>query len=143
MVEQVDQTLRNAPAPFPEEAVGSGARWQRVCQVASKAARITQTDTFTLVASGGRRGTLSDVLAQTAPAQTLRAQGMQAEDQARMESMLVSGSARTHFDLTRVVPRTQIESTTTMVVSGHAAGSLSRRSTMVLRVDIGLEGKLR
>lgn len=141
MVEQVDQTLRNAPAPFPDEPIGLGARWQRVCQVAAKDAHITQTDTFVLVGFAGNRGTLDDVLAQTAPPQVLRTPGMRSGDQARMESMLVSGSAKTHFDLVRFVPRTQIESTTTMVVSGHAAGAASQRTTMVLRVSIALAGK--
>ncbi|HXX70114.1 MAG TPA: hypothetical protein VEK07_23245 [Polyangiaceae bacterium] len=141
MVEQIDQTLRNAPAPFPDEPIGLGARWQRVCQVASRDAHITQTDTFVLVGLSGGRGTLDDVLAQTAPPQVLRTPGMRSGDQARMESMLVSGSAKTHFDLAHLVPRTQIESTTTMVVSGHAAGAASQRTTMVLRVSIALAGR--
>lgn len=143
MVEQIDQTLRNAPVPFPDQPIGPGARWQRVAQVASKEAHITQTDTFVLSALAGNRGTLDDVLAQTAPAQVLRAPGMHSGDQARMESMLVSGSAKTHFDLARLIPRTQIDSTMTMVVSGHSAGAASRRTTMVLRVDITLAGKPR
>jgi hypothetical protein len=140
MVEQIDQTLRTAPAPFPQEAVGPGARWERICQVASKDARITQTDTFLLVGLTGNRGALDDVLAQTAPPQNLRTPGMRAGDQARMESMLVSASAKTRFDLTRFIPQTQIESTTTMVVSGHPTGAASERTTLVLRVDIALAG---
>jgi hypothetical protein len=143
MAEQIDQTLRTAPAPFPEEPVGPGGRWERICQVASKDARITQTDTFLLLGLAGNRGTLDDVLAQTAPPQVLRTPGMRAGDQARMESMLVSASAKTRFDLTRFIPQTQIESTTTMVVSGHPTGAASQRTTLVLRVDIALAGKLR
>lgn len=143
MVEQIDQTLRTVLAPFPENAVGPGARWERICQVASKDARITQTDTFRLAGLAGNRGTLDDVLAQTAPPQVLRTPGLRAGDQARMESMLVSASAKTRFDLTRFVPQTQIESTTTMVVSGHPTGADSERTTLVLRVDIAIAGKSR
>jgi hypothetical protein len=143
MVVQIDQTLRSTPAPFPDEAVGPGARWQRVWQVASNDAHITQTDTLTLVSSAGRRGALDDVLAQTAQPQELRTAGMRAGDQARLESMLVSGSARIQFDLARLVPHTQIDSTTTMVVSGRAAGVVSERTTMILRENVALAGKLR
>jgi hypothetical protein len=143
MVVQIDQTLRSTPAPFPDEAVGLGARWQRVCQVGSSDAHITQTDTLTLVSSAGRRGTLDDVLAQTAQPQELRTAAMRAGDQARLESMLVSGSATTQFDLARLVPRTHIDSTTTMVVSGRAAGVVSERTTMILRENVALAGKVR
>lgn len=143
MVAQIDQTLRSTPAPFPEEPVGLGARWQRVCRVSSSDAHITQTDTLTLVSSVGRRGTLEDVLAQTAQPQELRTAAMRAGEEARLESMLVSGSARTQFDLARFVPHTRIDSTTTMVVSGRAAGVISEGTTMILHENVVLAGKLR
>jgi hypothetical protein len=143
MVDQVLQTLRDVAAPFPEEDVGVGARWQKLSDVASSDAAVTQTETFTLVEIAPSRGTLHDVLVQTAPSQPLLAEGMPAGAQARMESMLVSADAKTTFDFSRLVPQTRIETTTTMVLSGHAPGDSMRRVGMVLRVEILLSGATR
>jgi hypothetical protein len=141
MVEQVRQTLRDVAAPFPEEAVGVGARWQKLSEVASNEARVAQTETFTLTDIKPARGTVHNVLAQTAPAQALRAAGMPAGAQARMESMLVSADAKTTFDPSRLVPETHLRSTTTMVLSGHSPGDSTRRVGMVLRVEIVIAGR--
>jgi hypothetical protein len=140
MVEQVRQTLRDLAAPLPEEDVGRGARWQKISQLDAKGSRLTQTDTFTLVDVQGDRGTIDDVLAQTAPPQPLHAPGLPQNAQARMESMLASGNAKTVFDLSRLVPRTKFDGTTTMVVSGQSPGDATKRVTMVMRVGIDLRG---
>jgi hypothetical protein len=143
MVEQVLQTLRDVAAPFPAEDVGVGARWQKLSEVVSSDARVTQTETFTLVDAADGRGALHNVLAQTAPSQALRAAGMPDGAQARMESMLVSADAKTRFDVTRLVPQTRLESTTTMVLSGHSPGDSTRRVGMVLRAEIVISGSTR
>jgi hypothetical protein len=143
MVEQVRQTLRDVAAPLPEEAVGRGARWEKLSQLTAKDARVTQTETFTLVELAGDRGAVDDVLAQTALPQPLAAPGQPPGTQARMESMLVSGAAKTHFDLSRLVPQTTFDGTTTMVVSGQSPGERTRQMTLVMRVGIVLTGTAR
>jgi hypothetical protein len=142
MVEQVRQTLRDVAAPLPDEEVGRGARWQKLSQLEAKETRITQTETFTLLTLQGEKGTLDDVLAQTAPPQALRGPGMPQGTTARMDSMLASGDAKVRFDLSRVVPQTKFDGTTTMVVSGQAADE-KKRVTMIMRVGIGIEGTIR
>jgi hypothetical protein len=161
MVEQIRQTLRDLAAPLPEEDVGRGARWQKLSRLDSEVAtsgsradsgragdpRIAQTETFTLVevpgdAGRGGRGALDDVLAQTAPSQALRAPGVQGSA-ARMESMLASGSARVRFELSRLVPQTAFDGTTTMILSGPASSDSARRFTMIMRVRIDIQGTTR
>jgi hypothetical protein len=143
MVEQVRQTLRDLAAPLPEEEVGRGARWQKISELEAKGSRLTQTDTFTLVDVHGDKGTLDDVLAQTAPPQALYGPGAMQAAPMRMESMLASGSARTLFELSRLIPQTKYDGTTTMVVSGPSGGDSVRRLTMVMRVGIDIQGRLR
>jgi hypothetical protein len=143
MIEQVRQTLRDVAAPVPDEEVGRGARWQKSSLLDAKQTRIAQTETFTLLDQVGDKSTLDDVLAQTAPAQVLRAPGMRQGAQAWMESMLASGAAKVRLDLTRLVPQTRFDGTTTMVVSGQSAGENSRRVTMLMRVAIAIQGTLR
>jgi hypothetical protein len=148
MVDQVAQTLRDVAVPMPEEEVGRGARWQRISQLDAsqgrskrdEGARLTQTDTFTLVEVQGDKGTVDDVLAQAAPSQPLRAPGV---TQARVESLLASGQARSLFDLSRLVPQTKFDGTTTMVVSGQQPGDTARRGTMVMRLGFDIRGKTR
>jgi hypothetical protein len=143
MVEQVRQTLRDVAAPFPEEEVGAGARWEKLSQLASRDARVTQTETFTLAQLAPSTGALDDILAQTAPPQPLLSPGGSPGAQARIESMLASGDGKTQFDLTRLVPQTKFAGTTTMVVSRHGGPGEDRRMTMIMRVEIVLAGTVR
>ncbi|MGD0677507.1 MAG: hypothetical protein ABSC94_18970 [Polyangiaceae bacterium] len=144
MVEQVRQTLRDMAAPFPDEAVGMHARWQKLSHLSTKDAEVTQTETFTLVSLGAKGGTLDDVLAQTSPPQPIHGPGMAAGAQTRMDSMLVSGDAKTTFDRSRLVPQTSLESTTSIVLSGHSLpGDSNRRMDLLLRVHISLTGSIR
>jgi hypothetical protein len=139
---QVLETLWNAAAPMPDEEVGVGARWARVSELAAKSARATQTDVFTLVSFDGAHGTLDDTLTQSAPEQSLSVPGMDNGTRAQMGSMLASGSAKTRFDLSRLVPETRFQGTTTMVLAGDGAfgSGPSEPKTMVLRVEIDLSG---
>jgi hypothetical protein len=141
MVEQVCQTLRDVAAPLPTEPIGRGARWEKLSQLGPK--RIAQSETFALLDLQDRKGTLSDVLAQTAPAQSLRAPGMPQGARARMESMLASGNATVSFDLSRLVSQTHFDGTTTMVVSGQPPGDTARRVTMIMRLGIEIKGAAR
>jgi hypothetical protein len=143
MVEQVRQTLRDVAAPFPEEEVGAGARWQKLSQLASRDARVTQTEVFTLTQLAASTGALDDILAQTAPPQPLLSPGGAPGAQARIESMLASGDGKTQFDLTRLVPQTRFGGTTTMVVSSRTPQQDDRRMTMIMRVEIVLAGTVR
>jgi hypothetical protein len=141
MIEQVRQTLRDLAAPFPEEAVGRGARWEKLSQLSSRDARLTQTDTFTLLELSKTGGRLDDALAQTAPSQPLPTPGTP-NAQARMDSMLASGDGKTTFDRSRLAPQASFEGTTTMVVSSNAPPDGPQRRTMILRVGIMLSGSI-
>jgi hypothetical protein len=143
MVEQVRQTLRDVAAPFPEEEVGPGARWEKLSRLASRDAHVTQTEVFTLTQLTATTGALDDVLAQTAPPQPLLSPGGAPGTQARIESMLASGDGKTQFDLTRLVPQTTFGGTTTMVVSSRSREEDARTMTMIMRVQIVLAGTVR
>jgi hypothetical protein len=143
MAEQVRQTLRDVAAPLPEEEVGVGARWRKLSQLDERDGRIAQTENFRLVDLQGDRGTLDDALAQTAPSQALRAPGMPPGTRARMESMLASGEANVRFDLSRLVPQTTFDGTTTMVLSGQSAGDPAHSVRMVMRAFIAIAGSRR
>jgi hypothetical protein len=108
----------------------------------ARRARIAQTETFTLVALDGERGTLDDVLAQAAPPQPLQGAPGEAPP-ARLDSMLASGSSRIHFVQSRLVPRSHFDGTTTMVVSGESETDSPARLTMIMHVAMSVEGTVR
>jgi hypothetical protein len=140
---QILEVLRNVAAPLPDDEVGIGARWQRVSDLAVEGARTTQTDFFTLRGLDGSHGTLDDALEQTAPEQALSVPGMANGSRAQMGSMIASGSATTKFDLSRLVPATRFEGTTTMTLTSDGTPGSEPRTTMVLRVGVDVTGTVR
>lgn len=62
---------------------------------------------------------------------------------AQMDSMLASGDSKLRFDLSRLVPQSRFDGTTTMVVSGAAPAQNAQRLTMIMRVSIGIRGTTR
>jgi hypothetical protein len=140
MVVTVLELLRNdAVAPLPDEAVGKGARWQKLSTLDAKGAHATQTDTYTLADVPGDTGSLDDVFAQTVSPQALPPPpGVQGPSPGRMDSLLMSGTAKLRFDLSRFVSQTTRDATTSVAVSGPAS-----RMNMVMRVGMTVQGTLR
>jgi hypothetical protein len=137
MMVQVVETLRDVAAPLPAEPVGVGARWQELARLDARGAHVAQTDTFTLTSLKGDTGELDDARAQTASPQTLA--GVPGAGPApRVDSMLISGQAKTRFALTRLVPRMTFEGMTQMMMSGQ--GAQPAHATINMHVKIALEG---
>ncbi len=116
MVVQVVQTLRDVAAPFPDEDVGLGARWQKLSRIDAKDVKVAQTESFSLTDVRDDSGSLEDVLAQTASPQSLPV----AAGGPSMESMLTSGEWKIHFSRMRLVPRMAFDGTSQMVASHMA-----------------------
>jgi len=136
MVVQVVQMLRDAAAPLPEEAVGPGARWQKVSTLDSKTGHAIQTDTYTLTDLQGDKGVLADVLAQTAsPQNAPTPEGIPGVTPARMDQLLTSGTEKVHFDLARLVSQVTLDGTTSMALSAP-----SSRMNMVMHLGITVRG---
>jgi hypothetical protein len=136
MVSQVEQMLRDACAPLPEEAVGKGARWEKLSTLDAKNGHAAQTDTFTLADLQGDKGVLDDNLAQTAYPTTPASPAPVAT--ARVDSLLTSGAAKFHFDLGRLVADFQFDGTTSMALTAP-----SNRMNMVMRLGITVQGTTR
>ena len=140
MVVTVLELLRSdAVAPLPGEPVGKGARWQKLTTLDTKNGHATQTDTYTLLAAPGDTGTLDDVFAQTVSPQALPSPvGMSSVSPARVDSLLMSGTAKERFDLSRLVAQTTREGTTSMALS--ASGG---HMNMVMRLGVTVRGTIR
>jgi hypothetical protein len=105
MMDSMKQSLSQATAPFPEEPVGVGAKWEVISNMETNGMKLSQTATFELVALDGGKGTAKISLVQTAPPQDVNAPGMPAGAKARLNHLKSTGSGEMQFDLARVVPQ--------------------------------------
>lgn len=101
MMDQFKQSMNQMTAPFPEEAVGAGAKWTVASNIDLNGAHVTQTVSFELVSLDGDKGTAKISLEQNAAAQTMNMNGVSA----KLEHMTGGGSGTMTFDLVRVMPQ--------------------------------------
>jgi len=73
MIENFRQSMTQAAAPLPEEAVGAGARWSVAMRIKSPAMSLDQTANYVLNKLDGDRAEATLDLVQTAPRQVLAA----------------------------------------------------------------------
>jgi hypothetical protein len=104
MLDGMRQSLRQLSSPFPEEAVGRGARWDTTFRITQNGLTLDQVVHVELAALDGNRGRMNLTLTQTAPAQTMSPPGLPAGVTMRLVSLASSGSGENHFDVTAPVP---------------------------------------
>lgn len=133
MLDSMKQAMAQASSPFPEEAVGIGAKWDTITKVSANGLEIQQTASSRLVSLKGNKATLNIVLAQTAKPQTFTTNGITAN----LESYAADGNGETMFDLTSLIPTTAtvgMKSEMKMSAAGQKIG-------MKLSVDMTLLAK--
>jgi hypothetical protein len=104
MAKSMDQITTQATAPFPEEAVGVGARWSVVSEIETSGMKLTQTAVYQLLELTGDKGRISVAIEQTAPAQDVKTPGMAPDMKAHLVSAVGHGTSTIAFDLADVVP---------------------------------------
>lgn len=104
LMESMRQSMTQATAPFPEEAVGVGAKWSVASKVANSMMTMNQTSVFALTDLTGDRGVAEVTLTQDAPPQVVHPPGAGSEITTRLESLNGSGTGKITFDLVGVVP---------------------------------------
>ena len=139
MMEQIKQTARELAAPFPEEEVGKGAKWEKSSKVELQGQKATQRETYTLVDLAGDTGKVDVVITQSSPGGALSAPGIPAGSGVKIESMNANGKGTTSFDLTRLAPTSQLDAATTMSLVGQKDGE-TQRLKMVMKVALKLSG---
>jgi hypothetical protein len=102
-VESIRESLRNLTAPFPEEAVGPGARWQ-VDTVATTPVRLLQKTVFTLVSVTPKAAELEAKIEQSAPRQKVTAAGLAAGATAELVSLKGRGQSKVTCTFAQLTP---------------------------------------
>jgi hypothetical protein len=137
-VEQLVNDIRQLAAPLPEEALGKGAKWEVRMPVNMWSLNSSQVLTYTLVEIKGDAGKFAVALELTAPAQKIESPNMTAGTEMYLEFLKSIGSGIVEFDLTRLVPISNMTINTSMSMNVSAAGTKQNiKSTMNMEMKIG------
>jgi hypothetical protein len=100
LMAQFKQSISQFAAPLPTEAVGTGAKWKTTSKLKQNDVEVAAVATTELVALEGNVATLQLSMALAAPAQKIKANGVEVE----LKSMKGSGGGDSTLDLSQVMP---------------------------------------
>lgn len=112
MLSQTGSSVENLSSPFPEEAVGLGARWEVRIAVANEASTQFQSAIYEVTAIDGPNVTLKVTTTTTAPPQSVNNPMIAAAGgEMRLDSLTGSGTGTVAVRLDSLVPTSTIEQT--------------------------------
>jgi len=140
MMDSVTNSLNGVSSPLPEEAVGVGARWEVRQTLSSGGITMFQKVEYELTAFDGKSATLNVKIDQTGPPQPMKNPNLPPGANVTVESMTGSGTGTMTVPLNNLVPTSQADSKTTMVMSIDAGGGPQRmtiETTMKVKIAPG------
>ena len=105
----MQQTFDQMGAPFPEEEIGVGAKWEVKTKLEQMGIRLSQSATYELAEHSGDAGKIKVKLEQRAPGGAMKLPGLPAGASAKLVSMKGSGRGVLEFDLARSIPKGHID----------------------------------
>jgi predicted peroxiredoxin len=121
---QMTSSVENLSMPFPEEAVGVGARWEVRQALTGGGQTVFQKSECELVSIEGSAVSMKVTTEQTAPPQSVNNPALPAGAEMYLDKMSGSGTGTVVVHLDSLVPTSTLESTTstamTMNMSGQA-----------------------
>jgi hypothetical protein len=118
-IDNMKQSMNQMSAPLPEEPVGRGARWQVTMPVETPAVKLTQVATYTLLEIQGDRVKFDFTIKQSALPQEIHTPGAAPGVKVLLESLKSSGKGTVELQMTNLVPTSNMNMTTTNVVSAN------------------------
>ncbi len=117
MIDDMKQSMTQMLAPLPVEPVGKGARWQVTTPIETPTTKLTQTTTYTLSEIQGDQVKFDVQIKQSAPPQESRLPGAAPGVTVMLESLTTSGSGTIERQMQDVVATSNLNVTTTNVIS--------------------------
>ncbi|HEX6739371.1 MAG TPA: hypothetical protein VF310_13925 [Vicinamibacteria bacterium] len=104
MLDGMRQSMNQLAAPFPEEPVGVGARWETALRITQNSITLDQVTVSDLASLEGDSGKLQITLTQKADPQKVQPKNMPPGAYLNLASLDSTGSGETAFDLRQLVP---------------------------------------
>ncbi|HIK33794.1 MAG TPA: hypothetical protein IGS17_04665 [Oscillatoriales cyanobacterium M59_W2019_021] len=137
--DRVSQSIDRLSTPFPEEAVGMGARWQIDHALKVNGIELTQTAIYELVSLDNNVATLNMTVEQQAPPQQLESPGLPPGATVTLNSMQARGEGQVTIRLDRLMPEIgtmSLQSNTDMsIVPEGMAQAMPMTSTTMMQME--------
>jgi hypothetical protein len=104
-MESITDALDHFTSPFPEEAVGQGARWVVSRTLNRNGARVEQNNVYELLEFDGQGGKVKIAIEQKASNQVIQPPNAPPTAKVNLRSLAGNGEAETTFNLSRISPR--------------------------------------
>jgi len=144
ILQGMSSSIQSFSFPLPEEAVGTGARWEVKKQVEMQSIRLKQTSVYELALITGSLRKLKVTMEQSADEQKISPPGLPAGTQVNLQSMASKGAGEILLDLRRIVPRTSkidVESESQMAIKvGEQEQQMRQKIKMAMEIT-GRESK--
>lgn len=139
-LDQMKESFSSSSIPLPEEAVGTGAKWEYKTRIKSQGMSIDQTLAYELVAVEGDRITLRSTLSQNAANQKIQSPAMPGL-KVDLNKMTGAGTGSSTYDLTHIMPVTGTLDEKIGINMGMNVGQQKQAMDMKMDMNITLESK--
>lgn len=140
VMDQMRESFSNLGEPFPEEAIGPGAKWEVMMPLKSQGMTIQQTAHYELVSLEGDTVTTRSTLAQTATNQRIQNPSMPGL-KVELTNMTGQGTGQRTCSLGRILPTSAtLQYHTDMAMAVNSRGQ-DQKMAMKMDLDLQVEGK--
>jgi hypothetical protein len=137
LVEQMKETMSHVTTPFPEEPVGTGAKWEVKMPIKSQGVTLSQTETFELASVEDDRATAKTTVAQTASNQKIPNPIMPGT-KVDLNRMTGTGTGEVTLDLAHILPPEATGDFHSDMEMSVTASNGSQKQNMKMKMDLNL-----
>jgi Family of unknown function (DUF6263) len=134
-MDQMKESFSQMATPFPEEAVGPGAKWEVTKPMKSQGMNLNQTTTYELVSIDGDHVTAKDSFVQSASNQKIQSPAMPGM-KIDLTKMNGRGTGEMQLDLAQLLPSMATVDSHSDFTMGMDAGG--QKQTMNMKLDLNL-----
>ena len=137
---QMKESFASSSTPFPEEAVGPGAKWEYKSRIKSQGMTVDQTMTFELLSLDGDQLTLHTSLAQNAAGQKVENPSMPGMKM-DLTKLTTTGSGKSSVDLGQLMPSSASMDENSDVQMSMNVGQQKQSMSMKMTVQMKFDSK--
>lgn len=140
MTDQIKDGMSNASQPFPEEAVGPGAKWELKMPVKSQGMTLNQTADYQLVSVDGDHVSTTSTLTQSAANQKIQNPAM-GSVQMNLIQMTNNATGSAAADLSKLMPLQATMDTHMEMNSEVTVGNKTQPLAMKMAMNVTMEAR--
>jgi hypothetical protein len=135
-MESMKSALKQMTAPFPEEPIGEGGKWEVATTITTGGMTVQQTAQYELLRREGDKVSAKVSISQKADPQDMNPPGLPPDVKVRLLDLASSGAGEMTFDLHTLIPKSMMQLKTNLTTDTHAGGSNQRTH---VKLDLGVE----